>query len=183
MIMSTLSTSWKLISDADMHPGSTIHTEPSIYEGCNCGLSWKCTQSSREMMTGCYPIEALLQATLQCFYDQQCIDANGTFPPLDVHTLDGSQFHVNTTIESMLNHLMVEKYSTEISYERYYNHCAPSSCSYTHADHRGTIDVITSLIRLYGGLTIITRCLAVIFTKLCFYRKHHIHPQTTEQNT
>ena len=181
MIMSTLSINWRFISDIITHSDWTIHTEPFVYQECNCGLSWKCVQPSRGMMVGCYPIEALLQTTLQCFYDQDCIDPTSTFPKLNSSFLERSQFNINSTLESMLNNLMVEEYLTELTYERYFNQCAPSSCTYIHLERRSTIELITALVGLYGGLVLITGCLATIMIKLWFYRKHRVHPQNTEQ--
>jgi hypothetical protein len=182
MIMSTLSTNWQLIPDKIIHGDWTIHTQPLVYMECNCGLSWKCVEPSRGMMVGCYPMEALLQSTLQCFYDQECIDSNNTFSKLNISSLERSRFNINTTIELILNQLMVEEYSTSISYENYFNQCAPTSCTYTHFERHHTSEVITSLIGFYGSFVIITRCLAVIITKLWFYRKNRVNPETIEQN-
>lgn len=158
----------------------TIHTKPLIYNDCNCGLSWKCVQPSRGMMVGCYPLEVILQSTLHCFYDQDCIDSNGTFSKLDNSSLKTSRFNLNSTIESILNHLMVEEYSTNISYQTYFHQCAPSSCTHSYVARPNTIEIIISLISLYGGLVIITRCIAVIITKLCFNRRHRISLQITQ---
>ena len=180
MFMSLLNTNWKFISDSVINLGWTIHTETVAYGECDCGLSRKCIQPSRGMMVGCYPIEALLQTTLECFYDQQCIDSDGHFPKLNISSLEISPFNMNTTIESMLNHLMVEQYFINISYATYFNQCAPSSCTYSYIGYQSTLDTITSLISLYGGVVIITRCIAVISTKLWFYRKHRVHPEMTE---
>jgi hypothetical protein len=182
MIMSILSTNWRFIPDTIINPSWKMYTEPLVYKECTCGLSWKCIQPSRGMIAGCYPIEALLQSTLQCFYDQECIDSNGIFPKLNISSLEISRFNINTTIELILNHLMVEEYSTNISYERYFNQCAPSSCTYSSVGSLSTIEVITSLIGLYGGLIIMTKCIAFMITKLWFYRKHRITPEITEQN-
>jgi hypothetical protein len=77
MLMSVYSTNWKFV---DKEKGSEIMQTVSLeYEGCNCRLSSRCMQSSRGMMAGCYPLKALLQSTLHCFYDQQCLDPNGNF--------------------------------------------------------------------------------------------------------
>ena len=180
MLMSMLRTNWKFISDSVINLGWTIHTETVAYGECDCGLSRKCIQPSRGMMVGCYPIEALLQTTLECFYDQQCIDSDGHFPKLNISSLEISPFNMNTTIESMLNHLMVEEYLSNISYATYFSECAPSSCTYSYIGYPSTIDTMTSLISLYGGVVIITQCIAVISTKLWFHCKHRVHPEMTE---
>jgi hypothetical protein len=104
------------------------------------------------MMAGCYPLEALLQSTFQCFYNQTCIDSNNTFQALNSSSNQSSQYSINTTIESILNKLMVEDYLTDISYENYFSQCEPLWCSYSYVSHRDTIEVTSTPIGLYGGL-------------------------------
>jgi hypothetical protein len=123
--------------------GWAAHTPTVVYEKCNCGTSRQCTQSSRGMMVGCYALESLLQLTLQCFYDQDCIDSNQTFTKLDTTSLTISRFGLNTTIESIVNNVMVEKYASHLSYESYF-------------DEHDATEATLSLISLYGGLAILT---------------------------
>ncbi len=131
-------------------------------------MSSKCSQSSRGMMVGCYPLEALLQSTLQCFYDQQCIDSYGNFKALNSSSVS-SRFDVNSTVEFILQELMIEEYLINMSYENYSAECAPSSCSYSYSGRRNTIYIVTHLIELYGGLVIITKWITVLIMKL--YRR------------
>ena len=77
---------------------------------------------------------------------------------------------------------MVEEYLTNISYEKYFEQCELSSCSYSYLGRDSTIEAITSLINIYGGLVIITHWIAVILTKLWLYRKHRVNPEIAQQN-
>ena len=61
-------------------------------------------------MAGCYPLEALLQTTLTCFYDQECINASGPFQPLPLASLAAGRFTLNTPVGGVVGELMVEKY-------------------------------------------------------------------------
>ncbi|CAF4268195.1 unnamed protein product, partial [Rotaria sordida] len=70
MLMNMFMTSSKFQYESAIVIFSVFYTRPLSYQGCNCGLSSKCVQSSRGMMAGCYPLEALLQSTFQCFYNQ-----------------------------------------------------------------------------------------------------------------
>ncbi|CAF1031453.1 unnamed protein product [Rotaria sordida] len=115
------------------------------------GNSNKALYASRGMMSGCYPIEALLQPTLQYFYDQQCIDSNGQFLKLDISSLEKRQFNIK---------------------------CQPSLCSYSYLGHHSTIEIITSLINIYGGLVIITQRIAVILSKVWLCRTHRVNSDT-----
>ncbi|CAF1360546.1 unnamed protein product [Rotaria sordida] len=110
MLMNMFMTSSKFQYESALAIFSVFYTRPLSYQGCNCGLSSKCVQSSRGMMAGCYPLEALLQSTFQCFYNQTCIDSNNVFQALNTSSTS-SQFLTNSTIESILNKLMIEDYS------------------------------------------------------------------------
>ncbi|CAF4085126.1 unnamed protein product, partial [Adineta steineri] len=124
----------------------------TVYGKCNCGTSWTCTQSSQGMMTGCYPLESLLQTTLQCFYNQSCIDSTNKFAQLNISSLKTSQYQVNTTIQLILNNLMIEEYIVNKSYEDYFNQCAPSSCSYNYMKNYQITEGIINIVGLYSGL-------------------------------
>ncbi|CAF1116249.1 unnamed protein product [Rotaria sordida] len=161
---------------------STSYTASVSYGECNCGLSFKCTQSSGDMMSGCYPLESILQTKLYCFYDQNCIDSNGNFTSLNMSTLKKSQFNLNSTIELILNNLMIEKYKSSLLYENYFKQCQQLSCSYSYIKTHDVTQTIISLIFLYGGLVIITRCLAIIFVKIYQSEKNRINPEAPQQN-
>ncbi|CAF1033314.1 unnamed protein product [Rotaria sordida] len=183
MMMSAWSTNWEYVSQIESTSTSSIaRTAPLSYSECNCGLSFKCTQSSGDMMSGCYPLESILQTKLYCFYDQNCIDSNGNFRSLNMSTLEKSQFNLNSTIKSILNNLMIEEYKSNLSYENYFNQCQPLSCSYSYIKTHDLAQTIISLISLYGGLVIITRCLAIIFVKIYQHKKNRINPEVLQQN-
>ncbi|CAF1268170.1 unnamed protein product [Rotaria sordida] len=181
MIMNVWSTNWEYSFQPEFIL-QVARTEPVNYGECNCGLSFKCTQSSGGMMSGCYPLESILQTKLYCFYDQNCIDSSGNFTSLNMSTLEKSQFNLNSTIESILNNLMIEEYKTNLSYENYFNQCQPLSCSYSYIKTHDITQTIISLISLYGGLAIITRCLTIIFVKIYQHKKNRINPEALQQN-
>jgi hypothetical protein len=80
--------------------------------------------------TGCMPINSLLQSTFECFYNQTCVDmllsslpTNKTFEAMTVN--EESIYELNTSsIQSMVDGMMVEQYHYDISYAKYYNQCA-----------------------------------------------------------
>ena len=148
---------------------------PLVYGECSCGLSSQCTQSLNGMMTGCYPLESLLQLTLHCFFNQQCIDPVGTFKALKL--FHPSRFSQNSTIQMLVDELMVEHYSSNVSYEKYFDECAPLSCIYSYIDQKNLIEGMTTLISLYGGLVIICRVVVVFIMKLCRGHPQRISPQ------
>ncbi|CAF4869060.1 unnamed protein product [Rotaria sp. Silwood1] len=183
MIMSGWITNWELALENEYYFYLPVHTVPVSYHQCNCGLSFKCTQPSGDMMSGCYPLESILQTKLACFYDQNCIDSNGNFTRLNMSTLEKSQFNLNSTVELILNNLAIEEYKIDLSYENYFNQCKPLSCSYSYIKTHDVTQTIISLISLYGGLVLITRCLAIIFAKFYEHKKNRINPEAPQQNT
>ncbi|CAF4376002.1 unnamed protein product [Rotaria magnacalcarata] len=135
------------------------------------------------MMSGCYPLESILQTKLNCFYDQNCIDSNGNFPKLNISTLEKSQFNVNSTVLSILKNLMIEEYKSDASYENYFNQCRPLSCSYSYIETYNVTQTLLYLISLYGGLAIITHYLAIICVKIYQHKRGRINPEALQPNT
>ncbi len=170
----TLSTNWVITIPSFTNNKSKAHTVPLLYQDCSCALSSKCVQSSRNMYAGCYPLEALLQATFECLYDQQCIDPTDNFQAMNIS--QPTHFDINTTIESIVNELMIERFSIETSYLNYFTQCAPSSCQYSYIENKNIIDGLTNLISLYGGVMVICRAVAVLIIKLLQRRIRKVQP-------
>ncbi|CAF1676640.1 unnamed protein product [Adineta ricciae] len=148
-------------------PSDNFSSYSQLYGNCTCALSATCVIPSTinqlfsvpGLYVGCYVIEALLQSNLQCFYNNTCIKriqsyfdevAGVNFTPLNTSLLNGS--YENTTIEELLNELMVEKWNLSSSYKNYYNECQPSECSYSAVAKNSAIYIVTTVIGLIGGL-------------------------------
>jgi hypothetical protein len=105
---------------------------------------------------------------------------NRSFAPLNESI--PSQYQKNSTVESILNQLMVEKWVSNITYEHYYAQCAPSSCSYSYIQRRSTLDVFTLFFGVYGGLVIIMNVVALLLVAvwqkiLIRQRQRHVRVQ------
>ncbi|CAF4002956.1 unnamed protein product [Adineta steineri] len=180
MLMSILSTNWIFAISRNTTGSGMMHNIPLKFEECSCALSSKCVSSSRGMLSGCYPLESILQSTLTCLSDQTCIDPTKTFKALNSSSSIPSRFPLNTTIESIVNELMVEELLSNMSYEAYYKQCSPLSCTYSYIDNWNVMDGITILISLYGGLVIIYRILAIIIVKLYLCMTKRVTPTETD---
>ncbi|CAF1607889.1 unnamed protein product, partial [Didymodactylos carnosus] len=108
--------------------------------------------------------EALLQSTLECFYQQQCLrhleyhlnstsKDNITLLSLSVN----SKYQSNTTIGDIVYQLMVEQWNPNVSYYQYYQQCQPKQCTYTYVQRFVIIYIIATILGLVGGLTTIFR--------------------------
>ena len=106
------------------------------------------------MWTACYPLEGVLSSTLECYFDPACIEllvSNATaFTPLNA--TETSQFPPNTTVQDLINELMLEQWSFDVSPENYYTQCAPSKCTYSYAHRNDVLAITTTIIGLAGGL-------------------------------
>jgi hypothetical protein len=153
---------------------NVVVRNPQSYGDCACSSSAKCVSelsiydvdnnnrilfSVPDFYTGCYIIESLLQSSLQCFYDQTCIDELQSYfqvaSLMNVTSLNVSlfiQFFKNSTIEDLLDQLMVEEWNSSSIYNNYYNECQPKQCSYTRTAKNSAVYIVTTLIGLIGGL-------------------------------
>ncbi|CAF4058138.1 unnamed protein product [Adineta steineri] len=116
------------------------------------------------VVAGCLPIDGIRLSTLECFFDSNCI-LNLTSiastrtttiwiaKPLNAST--PSNYSSNTLIGSLVDSLFIEDWGIASNYSSYFASCAPHSCSYEYIDHNTILYIITTLLGLYGGLTVI----------------------------
>ncbi|CAF1183739.1 unnamed protein product [Rotaria magnacalcarata] len=143
------------------------------YGNCSCSISAECIGSSafynglgstvlsfvRGMYIGCYVLEALLQSSLECFYDPICFNSvmsylnstviwNGTV----MNRTTPSRFLTTSTVGDILDELMIEIWNWTLKFDDYFAQCRPIACSYTVKARNDAIYIMTILIGLVGGL-------------------------------
>ncbi|CAF1639207.1 unnamed protein product [Adineta ricciae] len=174
--VSLYSTNWYPIVN-NSNPLSTIYMKPQYYNNCNCLTSSTCTQSSipflKGYLVGCTPLEALLQSSIACLYDQSCINflfsyLNLTLPILQPLNLNETHFSLNNTIDSIVQEMFIEKCSSNVSYYQFFTQCQPLSCTVTVIKRNNALFVITALLGLYGGLTTFLKLIIPIFIALLY---------------
>jgi hypothetical protein len=182
-------TNWKWLNMSNNSRNyAPIHSQAVTYGTCDCGLSIQCVQAATVannqsvpgLLTGCYPIEAFLQSTLECLYNSSCIrqlhSTSTSFTPWNVSV--PSQYQIKSTVVEIISQLMVEQWSTNVTYEKYFTECAPLFCTYSYLEHRPAIDVLTTLLGLYGGLAIIMKAVVPILINIwraIKQRKNRVH--------
>ena len=148
-------------------------TQAVIYDdGCSCGLNSNCTtqasfvelNSSRNipikgLKMGCMPSESFRASTLECFYDQTCLDliqryTNSTNRMIPL-SQRANQSVLNTSIAALVDNLFVEQWLTTKNYSSYFEQCAPLLCSYSYTQSFSLLYTITVLLGLQGGLAIV----------------------------
>jgi hypothetical protein len=65
----------------------------------------------------------------------------------------------NGTLDDLLQTSFVEGMTTKLNYSLYFEQCQIQSCFYSIKQHLGFLYIITSLLGLYGGLSIALRFL------------------------
>ncbi|CAF1421470.1 unnamed protein product [Adineta ricciae] len=173
-------------------------SNPYTYDNCSCSLSGSCFEpysifngldrtvilyTVPGMNAACYPVEAVLQSDLRCFYNQTCIIQVQSYfnesSPMNVSALDPSllgEFMVESTMEDVVKKLMVVKWNESILYENYFNECAVRECRYVHETKNDALYIITTIIGLIGGLITILKLTVPRFVTLTmfFIRKYRM---------
>jgi hypothetical protein len=171
--------------DLNMIPNTFVLNSLIYYDRCNCMLSSSCHAPMRVyrslmeystdkfdmpgFFVGCFPLKALLKSTLECFYNQTCIDIVKDLTQIylnfrvDLTPLNATRNFPNETINFVVNKLFVDDWSQSISFDNYFTTCAPQSCTYEYIGRRNLIFIVTSVISIYGGLSTGLQIIFLIF--------------------
>ncbi|CAF1495524.1 unnamed protein product, partial [Adineta ricciae] len=166
-----------------------------VYDNCSCASSATCVRESiiynaengsisfrvPKFYIGCSTVEALLQSTLQCFYDRNCIDSIQAhlFPVVPVTPLDpsiSSNYLANSTVDELLQRLMIEQWDVSLMYENYYEQCKPVECSHISETRNDAVFVVTTLIGLLGGLVTALKVVVPLLVNFIRRKKEEDRP-------
>ncbi|CAF1504915.1 unnamed protein product [Adineta ricciae] len=170
--------------------GSSVSTAQRTYGNCSCAHSAQCTESTYiwdnstnlpsllipGFNVGCYTVEALLKSTLECLYDQNCIDTiqfymsdkrPSNITPLNISL--SSNYRINSTVNDLLKNLMIEQWNINTMHEIYYEQCQPVECVYSYETQNAPIYIVTTLIGLVGGLATVLKLTVPLTVKLVTY--------------
>ncbi|CAF1463047.1 unnamed protein product, partial [Rotaria sp. Silwood1] len=138
---------------------------------------------------GCLPLNALFQSTLECFYNQSCLNilisltnALQNVSPLNISN-SFSKFNPKTTIAVLFDNLMVESWDNSTNFGAYFQTCAPKTCSYSYEQRFYLIYLITTIASIFGGIRVVLYTLSPLFVKfiLRLCRRRTLIQQTQEQ--
>lgn len=179
-IMSTYLSNWRFIPSSVVS-SSTIHTRPVWYGNCSCARSMECSLpmtidniSFSGLFIGCLPSSALLQSTVECFYNETCLNALhfALFDSVRMISLPASinmssYFAPSASVRSLFNELFIERWFRQYDYEAFFRTCTVQKCTYTYTQRAGIVYVVTTTIGLFGGLTIVLRLLCPLLIIGC----------------
>ena len=140
------------------------------------------------MVLGCLPVDSVLSSTLECFYSQSCVqmlidlrtfDIDDEFLPftLNITALDPSvpsRFSPKTSLNMIVSQLLVEEWINTTYPIAHYEQCRPSTCTYTYTGHYNIFYVVTSVIGLCGGLSVVLRLVVPFIMKLIMKLKRRL---------
>jgi hypothetical protein len=178
--VSGYSTNWGLFLP-NMTSDATIYTQARIYDGCNCATSASCIQSSKPyvpgFVVGCLPLQSFLRSTFECLYNQSCVDIISSYVNASViprALSNTSRFASNLLTNDIVQEMFIESWSLNVSYENFFQQCKPISCSYTLIGRYNVLYVVTTIVGLYGGLTVLLKLVVPVAV-------HRIHKLVRRQ--
>ncbi len=178
-LWSVISTNYALMKGAN----GIVYARTNIYDGCLCSSSSACIVSFstslfvvRGFYTGCYVLGALLQSTLECFYDQTCINrtqeyfaSSSAIYAIALNSSWPSSYSIQSTIKDLVGNLMIEQWNVSTMYERYYNECRPTQCTYRIETRNDVIYIFTALFGIVGGLNTALKLVVPLLVKFIMY--------------
>ncbi|CAF1358045.1 unnamed protein product [Adineta ricciae] len=127
--------------------------------------------------SGCTPLDALLMSSLDCLFNQTCLDYLPIYFP-KLNQINSSLINglchskqEKISLKENLNNLLIEEWITNINYSIYFEKCSPLKCFYTETNRMNYSYAITFLFSLYGGLVIILRLISMVLIKILFQLK------------
>lgn len=150
----------------DLNVDRGVYMQSRSYGQCDCATSSTCTHNSMPeidgYLSGCSPLEATLRSTIQCLYEPACIDrlvgiVHSSFVPQPL--INQSRFSKDSAMEELVAAMLIESWAQNISYAGFFAQCQPQSCSYVEVQQYDRVYVLTTLLGLYGGMTILLKLL------------------------
>lgn len=137
------------------------------------------------LVEACSITDSLMLSTLECYYsDSNCLSILTNHSKqsyiynvehshwFDVHPLvhnpKRSRFPPKTTVLSITNELMVERWDPSCHYDRFYSACAPQRCSYSTIDRPDTAEVFIESVSMLGGMIFLLRLITPQLVNLIF---------------
>ncbi|CAF1225930.1 unnamed protein product [Adineta ricciae] len=148
----------------------------------------------------CLAVDSLLLSSLECLYENSAcfpfllaiFSQWDEYPPDLVPMIydpTTTRFSQQANISTIFREMMIEQWYSSISYESFYNACAPTYCAYSERMHtKNFLGVIITLLSMIGGMMVSLRIFTPILIKmvirlLVMIRKgRQQHPQRIHQS-
>ena len=139
----------------------------------------------------CSPLQSILKTDLRCLYsDNNCLTEFLLYyinfsahavpvPPLDPATLIRTKS--NSTVGELVDNLFVEEWRSSLSYEKYFESCAPEECQYIYNRRANYLYTLTVFLATYSGLTLTLRLMVPFLLKYLMGYRRPGRPRLAQQ--
>jgi hypothetical protein len=133
-------------------------------------------------------MESLLLSTLQSFYNQTTfnqilLNFNSSVPLARFNALNplqNSSFSLHATLETLVEKLFVESWLETWNYSSYFSQCQPRYCRYVLNQRPAALYIITSLLGLYGGLSVVLHLIIPRVVEFFLKKRERQHSNMSE---
>jgi hypothetical protein len=151
----------------------TCTQQLGFYNGDDSSVSPEPLFTIPGILSACYPFDGLRLSTLECWFNETCISLiRAHLTPISVEqyipALKSSiekRFTPSTLLGDIIDELMIEEWTNTTDYEAYYSSCRPLTCTYTYFHRLDWLYTVTTLIALFGGLSVSFRIICPLLVK------------------
>ena len=174
--------------------GSFLILLPKTFDNCSCLTTQGCSRQSTfnfysnrssvpipGLKSDCLIVNGVLKSSLECYYDEICINQlHGSIANVNPLSKTGNRyFMLNSTIQQILDKLMIDEVLTDVTFDKYYAQCNPKYCSYIAFRRFNLFFAMSTLIGAYGGLSLVLRIIIPRISKQIMRRKKRSNQDQT----
>ena len=155
-----------------------VSISPRDYDACSCAFSRTCgvimgiytydtirnnlviIDQMPNFYVGCYLVDALLMSTLECFYNESCMNHFDQYfdsslrQSISFPVLNATLNRPTEKVESIVNRMMLDSWQSSVNFSNYYKGCAPIACTFQYRGRNDLFSAITTIIGILGGLSL-----------------------------
>lgn len=139
------------------------------------------------LMAGCTPLDSIRQSTLECLFNQTCVDRIAIQPEISrPKALNRSltRFTIEWTIGSLFDdYLFVESWQNQSNFEEYFAACAPKQLSYSYQGRSSMGKLLLLIIAACAALFTYLKLFTPIVIKLFHLMKKQKKCSPSEQTS
>ena len=123
----------------------------------------------------CLLMDGVLASTLECYYNQSCLSLLQQSLSIVMEPLSNDlnkHFTINSTVEMLLNEIMIDEMTTDIQFNLFYSQCNPVYCSYSYAHRLDVLFMVTTILSIFGGLSFALRLIAPFIATIVLWWKN-----------
>ncbi|CAF1658653.1 unnamed protein product, partial [Adineta ricciae] len=155
-----------------VHDATCSLTYEIVLEYSSVNIDWQL----EGIRGGCTVMDSVLKSSLICWFKASCLSRlrilasrvglSNMLPIKPLNKTMISRYRADSSVENILDEMMIEDWNFSYSFQEFYRQCKPSICSFTYEKGTNIIYVITVIISLIGGINVILRLTSPFITKI-----------------